>query len=169
MESGYQRSSQASTPPKPILIPGFSIDAPRDKNEERIIKEGIDTQKTSAQIQNELEVYRSGGTAKGIDWRIPEAAVDKIPSAWGPGRDNKKVGTGMRWQDPKDRGNNVRIDRGNPNSSLPSQQVDHVVISSKGMTIGRDGRPISGSIKQDPVNAHIPLSEWLEWKSWNRP
>lgn len=41
----------------------------------------------------------------------------------------------------------VRIDRGNPNSPLPSQQVDHAIMRRDGEVIGRDGRPISGSIK----------------------
>ena len=51
---------------------------------------------------------------------------------------------------------------------LAPQQVDHVIVRSKGKVLGRDGNPINGSIMDDPVNAHIPLSEWLQWKEWNK-
>ena len=63
----------------------------------------------------------------------------------------------------------VRIDQGVPHSPSPSQQVDHVIVRRDGVVVGRDGNPISGSIKSDPVNAHIPLSDWLGWSSWDRP
>jgi hypothetical protein len=92
----------------------------------------------------------------------------KLPEAWGKGRANKK-GVGFRWQDPKNQGNGVRIDEGNPNSSFPSQQVDHVIVRVNGRVIGRDGQPISGTINDDPTNAHIPLSEWQTWSTWDSP
>jgi RHS repeat-associated protein len=99
---------------------------------------------------------------------IPQAAKDKIPPEWGDGQPNRK-GDGTRWQDPDDQGNGVRIDEGDPDNSQPSQQVDHVIVRNGGQVIGRDGQPIGGSIKQDPTNAHIPLSEWLKWSKWNKP
>jgi len=97
----------------------------------------------------------------------PEAH-GKVPKEWGGPTPTKK-GTGVRWQDPKNKGNGIRIDRGNPNSSSPSQRPDHVVVNSNGRVIGRDGNPINGAIHDDPVNAHIPLSEWVTWSTWNRP
>lgn len=100
------------------------------------------------------------------DWR-PDTG-GKLPEAWGSGKANKK-GVGFRWQDPKNQGNGVRIDQGNPNSPFPSQQVDHVIVRVNGRVVGRDGKPISGAIDQDPTNAHIPFSEWRSWSSWNRP
>jgi hypothetical protein len=98
----------------------------------------------------------------------PAHARSRVPAQWGAGSPTKK-GVGHRWTDPANPGNGVRIDQGVPHSPSPSQQVDHVIVRRDGVVIGRDGNPISGSIKSDPVNAHIPLSDWLGWSSWDRP
>ena len=89
---------------------------------------------------------------------------------WGPGIANKKgVGTRLDcWTDPANQGNRVRIDQGVPDSPLPYQQVDHVVVRSVERILGRDGKPIVGSLQENP-EAHIPLSDWLNWTSWNMP
>ncbi|MEV4113264.1 polymorphic toxin-type HINT domain-containing protein [Nonomuraea sp. NPDC049695] len=99
---------------------------------------------------------------------IPDGRTDHIPSEWGSGKPNKK-GVGTRWQDPENQGNGVRIDRGNPDNPQPSQQVDHVVVRYNGRVIGRDGNPITGSIKDNFENAHIPFSEWSTWSTWYKP
>ncbi|KYC39214.1 hypothetical protein WA1_31195 [Scytonema hofmannii PCC 7110] len=104
----------------------------------------------------------------GEDWTVPEMACNKIPKYWGSGQANKKK-PGWRWQDPTNQGNGVRIDEGNPNNSHLSQQVDHVVVRRNGQVIGRNGQPIAGSIKTNPTEAHIPLNEWLQWKTWYEP
>ncbi|WP_437974390.1 SpvB/TcaC N-terminal domain-containing protein [Sorangium sp. So ce295] len=104
---------------------------------------------------------------KGGGWAPPAEASAKIPGSWGAANPTKK-GVGVRWQDPKNQGNGVRIDRGNPNNSQSLQQVDHVVVNSNGRIIGPDGKPIPGPLSEHP-NAHIPLSDWLKWKSWNAP
>lgn len=96
---------------------------------------------------------------------IPEG-TDRIPADWGEPKPNKK-GVGYRWSHGPAQG--VRIDKGDPASPSRSQRVDHVIVHDGGVVIGRDGNPIRGSIKDDPVNAHIPLSEWKTWKQWNRP
>lgn len=70
---------------------------------------------------------------------------------------------------PNSLGNGVRVDQGNPNHSLPSQQVDHVVDRRNGQVIGRDGNSIQGSIKQNAENAHVPLSEYQKWGRWDSP
>lgn len=97
--------------------------------------------------------------------RLTQQIEKKIPDAWGPPIPTKK-GIGMRWFGPK--GNSIRIDRGVPSSPFPSQQVDHVVINRGGRPIGPDGSPITGPLRDHP-EAHIPLSQWLEWKSWFAP
>ncbi|GAA4889223.1 putative T7SS-secreted protein [Saccharopolyspora cebuensis] len=106
-------------------------------------------------------------TAPSLPWEDP-AVQEKLPSEWGDGQANKK-GVGQRWEDPDNPGNGVRIDQGNPNNSQATQQVDHVIVRDNGKVIGRDGEPIPGSIKQHPDQAHIPLSEWKQWNSWNQP
>ncbi len=90
----------------------------------------------------------------------------KLPKSLGRGNPNKK-GTGWRWADKK--GNGVRVDKGNPRSSSPSQKPDHVVVRSNGKVIGRDGKPLNGSVKDNPIDAHIPLSDWLTWSKWFKP
>lgn len=106
--------------------------------------------------------------SRGRTWQIPQEVLRKFPSSWGNGIPNRK-GIGTRWADPNDSGNGVRIDQGNPKSGLPSQRVDHVIVRRNGVVIGRDGKPISGSINQDHTNAHIPLSEYKGWSSWDSP
>lgn len=104
------------------------------------------------------------GVAK---WGTPKNVTDRLPSGWAA-KPNKK-GVGTRYQDPKNPGNGVRIDQGNPNHSLPSQQVDHVIVRRNGQVIGRDGNPIQGSIKKNAENAHIPLREYQKWERWDSP
>jgi hypothetical protein len=102
------------------------------------------------------------------DGKPPEDAQRKVPGEWGEGAPNKK-GVGCRWTDPGDRGNGIRIDKGDPNNPQPSQQVDHVVVRRNGKVIGRDGQPIKGSVKDNREQSHIPLSEWEKWRNWYAP
>lgn len=67
---------------------------------------------------------------------------------------------------PAPQANGVLKDEGVPHSPFPSQEVDHVIVRSGGRILGPDGKPIVGSLKQNP-DAHIPLSDWLAWTSWN--
>lgn len=103
------------------------------------------------------------------DVSISPSIVNKLPPGWGSGVPNQKPGTGFRWHDPGDPGNGFRYDIGNPESPFPAQQVDHVVVRCNGKVIGRDGKPIKGSIKQNYEQAHIPASEYEKWKFWNKP
>jgi hypothetical protein len=96
-----------------------------------------------------------------------EQGATQVPKNWGTGLANKK-GAGTRWIDPTNPGNGIRIDEGISGSSWPSQQVDHVVVRSNGRILGPDGKPIAGSLAENP-QAHIPLSDWLKWSSWNTP
>jgi hypothetical protein len=100
-------------------------------------------------------------------WEIPPEAKGKIPEEWGEGVPNRK-NSGTRWQDPNNQGNGVRIDPADPDSPFPSQQVDHVVVRNNGNIIGPDGNPITGPLKENP-QAHIPLSTWLKWLTWDKP
>lgn len=123
----------------------------------------------SAELGDSDGKATSNPQADPVQWDPGERAREKIPSEWNdPGAPNRKR-DGVRWHDENDQGNGVRIDRGNPNSSQPSQRVDHVVVRDNGVVIGRDGNPIQGSIKANGEMAHIPLSEWEQWGSWNKP
>ncbi len=102
-----------------------------------------------------------------IDGWLSRAAYDKVPGSLKKYESVTNKGVGYHWNSPK--GDGIRIDKGNLNNSQIYQQVDHVVVNSGGKVIGRDGKPISGSIKQNAYEAHIPLTDWLKWKEWNRP
>lgn len=108
-------------------------------------------------------------TADAPEWIPPEVRA-LVPPEWGDGEPTKK-GEGRRWTDPENKGNGVRIDRGNPDNSQPTQQQDHVVVNSGGKVIGRDGRPLPppGRVKDHPEQAHIPLPEYQGWRTWNKP
>jgi hypothetical protein len=98
----------------------------------------------------------------------PRRATSKVPSSWGHGRPGRK-GTSWRWDDPSDRGSRVRVDKGDPTSSQPSQRVHHVVIGHKGVIVGRDGNALPGRLKDFPELGHVPLHEWLTWSEWSKP
>jgi filamentous hemagglutinin len=113
-------------------------------------------------------VLPGGGVVIIPIWIVTPVVTDKFPDTWPVEPNKKKIG--YRWQDPANpKGNGVRIDKGDPNSPFPSQQVDHVIVRSNGKVLGRDGKPIGGdgSIQGDPENAHIPLSEYKDWSKWN--
>jgi hypothetical protein len=124
---------------------------------------------SSDQVGAPSQIAEAGSTPPNSNWTPPQEAIEKIPPDWGPSVPNKR-GSGIRWFDPSGpEVGGIRIDPGNPNSQFASQQTDHVVVRSGGKIIGRDGRPISGRIADDPSNAHIPLDVWLRWKYWNKP
>ena len=119
-----------------------------------------------------------GQHGEGVKWPGPtannawedalEEAGEKVPAEWGQGEPNAK-GEGKRWHDPDEKGNGVRVDKGDPNNPNPSQQVDHVNVHSGGKTLGPDGKPLTSPKPSKDPASHIPLSDWLRWTSWNSP
>jgi RHS repeat-associated protein len=118
-------------------------------------------------LKSKAKSLVSSLTSNVARWSVPKSVTKKLPSNWSS-KPNKK-GIGTRWQDPNNPGNGVRIDKGNPNHSLSSQKVDHVVVRRNGKVIGRDGKAIQGSVKNNAEQAHIPLSEYKSWNSWDSP
>ena len=101
--------------------------------------------------------------------RLVKEAKDKVPTEWGPAIPSKKA-VGVRWADPQNMDRNgVRIDKGRPESQFSSQRVDHVIVRHNGVVIGRNGKPISGTIRGNHREAHIPLSEYVSWSTWHSP
>jgi RHS repeat-associated protein len=116
-------------------------------------------------------VASRGAANAGPGW-FP-TGTNKIPREWSGPNMTSKFGknpdkAGFVWRAPRSQ-NSVRIDKGNPASPWPSQRVDHVVVNSGGQIVGRDGTvlPPGTRIKDAAEEAHIPLSEWQNWTSWN--
>ena len=93
--------------------------------------------------------------------------ANKIPSSWGPGRPTQKGG-GWRWQDPNNVNRGVPIDVGRPGVNQVLQQVDHVVVNTGSGFLDQYGNLLPGPPRDFP-QAHIPLSDWRNWSSWDHP
>ena len=132
-------------------------------------REVIGKEARATKYADELKRLKRNRIIKGLPEfraKIPNDVTSKIPSNFIEKPNKKNVG--FRWQDPNNRNNSIRIDKGDPASPFTSQRVDHVVVNSNGKVIGRNGMPINNNkIQDDPINAHIPLSEYKKWKSWN--
>jgi RHS repeat-associated protein len=121
-----------------------------------------------------------GGRAAGVGSKLfgpgwMPYGSSKIPSGWSGPLPTKKFRKspnkpGYVWRAPKGQ-DSVRIDKGDPNAYWDTQKVDHVVINSGGRIVGRGGEllPPGARIQDYPEAAHIPLEEWLTWRSWNAP
>lgn len=119
-----------------------------------------------------------GGTIAAVSCAVGCEAVPVLYRAWRFERRLEQVrqrlknweetpnrkGEGSRFQDPADKGNRVRVDKGNPDHKLPSQRPDHVVEQRGGKTVDVNGKPIEGAKPASTPEAHIPLKDWL--KSW---
>ncbi|UNO42984.1 pre-toxin TG domain-containing protein [Streptomyces sp. MST-110588] len=119
---------------------------------------------TAEELSKAMKAEKATGK---IDGWLRKDAWHKVPESLKGYESVTRKGVGYRWNDGK--GNGIRIDKGNPNNPQKYQQVDHVVINSGGKVVGRNGKQISGSIENDPREAHIPLDEWVKWKEWNKP
>ncbi|MBX9726836.1 MAG: minor capsid protein [Rickettsiales bacterium] len=68
-----------------------------------------------------------------------------------------KKGDGIKYIDPKNIHNEVRIQKGNPDAHFPSQRQDYVKWKRQGQPLDKDGRPVPG----DSPEAHIPIGEFV--------
>lgn len=108
------------------------------------------------------------------DWPELKDLVPMIPKEWrakhnqNAHKEGRKLKPGVRWRDPSNQGNGVRVDKGDPASSNISQRVDHVRVDCRGTARGPDGEPIDGKVEDNP-QSHIPLTEYLKWKDWCTP
>jgi hypothetical protein len=114
-----------------------------------------------------------GGGARGsrgehIDPGTKAQVEQKLPDGWGSGKPNQK-GVGTRWEDPANPGDGVRVDEGDPNASMPSQRVDHVVVRRNGRIVDENGEVIKDPKPSKTPEAHIPLRESLRWRHWWGP
>ncbi len=79
---------------------------------------------------------------------------DGVPEEWVEKISDK--GEGKKYIDPNNKGNDVRIQRGNPESNFPSQRNDYVKWKRNGQWLDKNGNPVLG----DSPEAHIPFEEF---------
>ena len=84
----------------------------------------------------------------------PLPKPEGIPKHWEKIPADKKEG--VKYIDPKNRGNDVRIQRGNPTSQYPNQRGDYVRWKKEGQWLDKNGRP-----SMDPEKTHIPVDEFV--------
>lgn len=127
----------------------------------RIIDIGV-RQADRNQDRARLFVHASGHApgSWGETWDPAGNGPFKILDPWGyeGTADNRRGRSEKRTSDP---GKGCR-QFSNPSMSITWRYPRMGVI-------GRDGQPISRSIQSNPIDAHIPLSEWLTWSEWWRP
>jgi hypothetical protein len=79
---------------------------------------------------------------------------DGVPEDWLQTPSNK--GEGVRYRDPRNLHNEVRIQRGEPDVSNPLQQRDYVKWKRNGQWMDKDGNIVSG---ESPAS-HIPIEDF---------
>ena len=99
------------------------------------------------------------------NWKPGPGLIARVPNGWiGPDISDKNS---RRWFDRTNKGNSLRMDGGNPSHTLPSQQVDHIVIQCNGRLLTHAGIPsVHPKPRTDP-DVHIPATDWLTWGNWN--
>jgi hypothetical protein len=110
---------------------------------------------------------------KGEGFKLAEKALDKIPQSLKDTNIFKPNSSGIGIK-IGDKQNSIRIDKAVKKSRhgkilQTHEKIDHVKVIRNGQTIGRDGNVIKET-KQYPntsknPESHIPLKEWLNWKS----
>ncbi len=100
-------------------------------------------------------------TAPAPETPKPEVPAEKplekpngVPKNWeqSPSRNEK----GVRYRDPKNLHNEVRVQKGDPKVSNPSQQRDYVKWKRDGQWLDKNGNPVSGNSPE----SHIPVGEF---------
>jgi len=95
------------------------------------------------------------------DSTSPPPALPKpegIPDDW-IAKPSKKNG-GVRYFNPKNKHDQVRVMPGNPKSPNPRQQRPYVIDQKNGSIVDKNGRPIGGAKPDMSPDAHIPLEDF---------
>jgi hypothetical protein len=93
----------------------------------------------------------------------PRSPVETVPSSRPPGIPNDWVvsdtakGGGIKYVDPGNVGNSVRVMPGNPNSPYPSSQGPYVRWQVNGKPLDANGNILPTSKTSD---AHVPLDKF---------
>ncbi|WP_137935468.1 hypothetical protein [Mesorhizobium comanense] len=97
--------------------------------------------------------------------RVNQEIMPRIPRGWTVKQNGQ--GFGFTFSDPTRKQVSIRVDKGDPNSDFPSQQIDHVVVNNGRGVVGVDGNLTGISI--DPLNAHVSMDVYKGWKDILKP
>ena len=68
-----------------------------------------------------------------------EVRPPNVPPHWVG--ESLPLGQGWCWSNPQNRGDSVRLFRGDPEDPQPSKQRPYVLVTVNGILLGHDGRP----------------------------
>ena len=87
---------------------------------------------------------------------VPKSVKDQIPESWGEGTPADK-GKGWKWNGPNDPSyNEIRFNRGEPNSLNPGQRADYVSVRINGHYLDESGN----IVPRQSQESHIPVSRF---------
>ncbi len=132
----------------------------QDEYNERANARGMGAAAGAAIVATRGAILRGAAFYRALRFAKRLAQVRRRLKGWKESPTRK--GQGRRFEDPADKGNRVRVDKGNPKSELPSQRPDHVVEQRGGRTVDVNGKPIEGPSPSKTPEAHIPLKDWLK-------
>ncbi|QCE32869.1 DUF1073 domain-containing protein [Acetobacteraceae bacterium] len=152
MEQHYaapENSAQQSGQKMEGEIPSANISQTENTQRTLYLNENTEAvqenKKNSITLKNNEIQNKDFNVSKRPDW-IPDSWQEK-PS---------KKGKGMRYYNPKNEHDHVRIMEGEPNCTLPFRQKPYVKYSKQGTYVDKNGNPVhSGS-----PDAHIPYKEF---------
>lgn len=101
----------------------------------------------------EVPTNEDGKPLTGLPSRILERP-EGVPENWI--RSISKNEKGVRYRDPNNMHNEVRVQHGRPESSNPGQQRDYVRWKRNGQWLDKDGNPVSGR----SLESHIPIEDF---------
>ncbi len=148
---------------------------PDDDDEQKKIKQ----QKRAENLEKRKQEIRKTLKEHGFD--IPEEVLDKILEAKefeGYNVEAADKGVGIRIRTKSAR-YYIRISKGKPDSTTPSNKVDYVKITYEGKVIDKFGNKMSEHRLDKITNkmlksshhadSHIPMEQWIKWSKWFKP
>jgi len=77
-----------------------------------------------------------------------------VPENWRQAPGDKEAG--VKFVDPKNTGNDIRVQKGKPNSIWKNQRRDYVRWKRNGKWLDKNGKP-----SDDPAETHIPFDQFI--------
>ncbi len=148
--SGQWQPNDPTPPPADIPLAGFVVGLGRTMS----ASSGADFRYGVGQMASGIarDFFTLG--AKSAAALVPFGRPSFVPKNWVEKEPGKGRRGGIKFEDPNNPHNWVRIMEGQPGNSNPGQQVDNMTIQRNGVRLGADGNPVDPA---DPLAGHIPL------------